>query len=883
MGNCFDKPKRENDCNDHINTGAQILSPFNAEWKFKKADLLPLKDSANEYLTEFLIGKYYYDANIPGLQYNIEVYPNENNEDRRGETWAFLYVNGSKERKITVEFVISIESTNFSKSLDYVYNDYYGWGGRLCKSSELFDSRSKFFVDEVMTIKVKGTFRAPIPTIPKICTPISFEWKIKEAVLKEIVNKGSNDGYLCSGKINVPLCFDFSYCLEICPNKIREDENKTETVLFLLLEMGDEKKIEAIFDVSIVSAQFNRCFKYVFEESYGWGGRLCLTADLFNPSKKYFVDGILTVNFNGVLIAEESRISMLKCKNDFVPEFAITDEDKDFLIIIGDKEIKVHKQLLKDASPVFAGMFQSGMKEEIDNKMIIVDFDFETVEVAINLFYGKTVLEEFSFEDALSLYRFGDKYLCRKIMDLVENQLIELISPSNVVQLIKFSSPDSHNIKGLYQRCIDSLIMYFKNSTPVFGSESLDKKFLPKKIWQIMESSSFNEIVCPFEAEWKFHKADLMHLKDYKTGFLNGKCFYSPNIPGLRYHIQICPNGDASDRDGQTWIFLYVNGSNERKIKAEFSISVEAADFFRDFYYIYEASSGRGRCFCNTLDFFDTTSKFFINGEIIIKVKGTFKAPRPLIPIICTPISFQWKIKESDLKEIINEESNDGYLYSMRINAFHNAGYYLQIYPSRIRDGGIEAHTELFLHLQMGDETKIEASFDFSIDSAGLNCGMSFFYEESYGWGTHFLCSTADLLDPSKGFINDGYLTINLNGILMKQKKQFITLNYKRSLAPKSFNDDKDFLIVVDGKKVLVHKQLLINVSPVFAGMFQSGMKEAIENKMVIVDFPFKIVEAAIKLLYGDRGTCKFILEDLLLLSKFSDKYRIQFIMARFG
>uniref|UniRef100_A0A914QWN1 BTB domain-containing protein n=1 Tax=Panagrolaimus davidi TaxID=227884 RepID=A0A914QWN1_9BILA len=392
-----------------------------------------------------------------------------------------------------------------------------------------------------------------------------------------------------------------------------------------------------------------------------------------------------------------------------------------------------------------------------------------------------------------------------------------------------------------------------------------------------MKSISSNEIICPFNVEWKFHKADLMHLKDCKTGYLNGKCFYSPNIPGLHYYIQIIPNCN-----GLSHICLYVNGTNERKVKAEFSISVEAADFFEDFDYIYETSSGHGTCFGKTLDFFDAKNKFFINGEIIIKVEGTFKAPRPLIQKISTPISFQWKIKEADLKEIINKESHECRLSSKRMNAFHNTIYYLQIHPSKIREGENEAKTWLYLFIEMGDETKIEATFDFSIDSANLNCGMNFVYEETYGCGT-LLCLSAYLFDPSKGFINDGYLTINLNGILMKQKKQFISLNCKRSLASISFNGEKDFLIVVNGKKVLVHKQLLINVSPVFSGMFHSGMKEAIEGKMVIVDFPFKIVEAAIKVLYGDRGTCKFVLEDLLLLYQFSDKYRIQFIMARFG
>uniref|UniRef100_A0A914PUB4 Uncharacterized protein n=1 Tax=Panagrolaimus davidi TaxID=227884 RepID=A0A914PUB4_9BILA len=63
-------------------------------------------------------------------------------------------------------------------------------------------------------------------------------------------------------------------------------------------------------------------------------------------------------------------------------------------------------------------------------------------------------------------------------MDLVEGYLIKEISPSNVVQLIKFSSPDDLNVKKLYQKCIDFFIKCSKESTAILGSESLDEKLL---------------------------------------------------------------------------------------------------------------------------------------------------------------------------------------------------------------------------------------------------------------------------------------------------------------------------------------------------------------------------------------------------------------------
>ena len=73
-----------------------------------------------------------------------------------------------------------------------------------------------------------------------------------------------------------------------------------------------------------------------------------------------------------------------------------------------------------------------------------------------------------------------------------------------------------------------------------------------------------------------------------------------------------------------------------------------------------------------------------------------------------------------------------------------------------------------------------------------------------------------------------------------------------------------------------------MEVSPVLNGMLQSGMKESIENKMVIKDFDCKIVEVAIKLLYNVNVLQQFTLEDMLLLYKFAEKYEIQLIMVSF-
>uniref|UniRef100_A0AC35FFC6 BTB domain-containing protein n=1 Tax=Panagrolaimus sp. PS1159 TaxID=55785 RepID=A0AC35FFC6_9BILA len=445
----------------------EIVCPFEAEWKFHKADLLVLKDLEDGCLS----GKYYYAYNIHGLQYCVDIFPNGDKvEKRRGETWAFLYINCSDERKINAEYTLSVESASYSESLINVYEKSAGHGAYVCKTAEFFNS--KFFVDGELTIKVKGTLKAERPLISKICTPISMQWKIKEEDLK---SKKESSGCLYSKRINVALFSGVKYYIAIRPNKIN-DKNESTTQLYLHLSMEKEKKIGAVFDFSIDSANFNCNVQNIFEESLGCGFVLCSTEDLFDPTKRYFVNGVLTVNLNGILMVEKDKIISLNCKNGLAS--TAKKNNKDFLIVIGDKKLKVHKQVLKDASLAFAGMLQSGMKESIENKMIIEDFEFKIVEAAIKLLYGVNGLRKFSFEEMLVLYRFADKYEIQHIMDLVEGYLIKEISPSNVVQLIQFSAPDSLNVNKLYQSSIAFFIECSKESTPVLGSESLDGKLL---------------------------------------------------------------------------------------------------------------------------------------------------------------------------------------------------------------------------------------------------------------------------------------------------------------------------------------------------------------------------------------------------------------------
>uniref|UniRef100_A0AC34FGT8 BTB domain-containing protein n=1 Tax=Panagrolaimus sp. ES5 TaxID=591445 RepID=A0AC34FGT8_9BILA len=447
----------------------EIVCPIDTEWKFKKEHLLALKDSENGFLN----GKCFYAFNILGLQYYVSVYPNGNDEDCRGETWIFLYVNGSNKRKIAAEVTISIGSKYALKTLNRVYVEYHGSGFKCSKTDDFFDSKNKFFVNGEITIKVKGTLKAEQSFILKISTPISMQWKIKEEDLK--TKKEEKNGCLRSKRICVASFLNVKYFLSIYPNKIKDGE-KSKTYLYFNIEIGNEVKVEAVCDFSIDSVNFDRAVQCMFKNSAGYGPSLCSTEDLFDPTKEHIVDGFLTVDFHGILMVETAENTVLNCEKGLAVKYDQEKKDKEFIIVIGDKEIKVHKQVLMDASPVLRAMLESGLKESTENKMIIEDFSFEIVDFAIQLCYSSDAPKKFTFDDMLSLYRFADKYEIRFIMDIAEDFFIQKLVPANVCQLEKFSKDFA--IKKLHQSCIDLLIKCSEEHTPVYGSDSLDKDLL---------------------------------------------------------------------------------------------------------------------------------------------------------------------------------------------------------------------------------------------------------------------------------------------------------------------------------------------------------------------------------------------------------------------
>uniref|UniRef100_A0A914PMW0 BTB domain-containing protein n=1 Tax=Panagrolaimus davidi TaxID=227884 RepID=A0A914PMW0_9BILA len=399
-------------------------------------------------------------------------------------------MNGSNERKISPEFTLSVESANFSKNFNYVYDHDHGHGAVLCKTGEFFDYKSKYFVNGEITIKIKGILKAKRPSTPIISAPISMEWKIKEYDLK-VEMEESDNGHVFSETVVVSTFPEVSYYLSFIPKRIKDEKSMTKVSLHV--ESENEEKIETVYDFCIDSVNYRDGCREIFEpETVGCGFVVCSTADLFDPSKKFMVDGVLTINLNGILMVERDQLFTLKVFKTFALKSALKRYDKNFMIVVGNKNIQVHKQVLIDASHVWAEMLKFEMTEAIENKTVIQDFPFKIVDISIKLLYGRSILLKNSLEDMLLLYKFGHKFRIKIIMDLIEEHLIKEISSANVVNLLKFSSPDALNVIKLHQKCINYFIKCLKQTTPIYAAESLGEAFLASMVLKSLHSN-FND------------------------------------------------------------------------------------------------------------------------------------------------------------------------------------------------------------------------------------------------------------------------------------------------------------------------------------------------------------------------------------------------------
>uniref|UniRef100_A0A914Q327 BTB domain-containing protein n=1 Tax=Panagrolaimus davidi TaxID=227884 RepID=A0A914Q327_9BILA len=315
----------------------------------------------------------------------------------------------------------------------------------------------------------------------KLKCPISLKWTIPEERLKELKDKPGK--YFRSGWFDDSTATE--YYTSIYPNE--EDDDKLGETWIYLFFGGIER--EAKYNIKIESANFVSDENILIEECYGT--RICTTEELLDPEKGFIVDGKLTIKMDGFFMTEMEMPEELQSFGDHSDALYLglwnQESKKDFTVVIDGNEIAAHKSVLAARSPVFAKMFESGMKEAQENKVIIKDFSFEIVENAIKLCYHQSLVGETTLEDTMRLLQFFDKYDMQLLKDGLEKYMISVINELTVCRLTNAALIS--NALKLKMKCTEFLRKCMKTK-PVCDLDLLDKDF----IIDLFEDSFYSEV-----------------------------------------------------------------------------------------------------------------------------------------------------------------------------------------------------------------------------------------------------------------------------------------------------------------------------------------------------------------------------------------------------
>jgi hypothetical protein len=118
----------------------------------------------------------------------------------------------------------------------------------------------------------------------------------------------------------------------------------------------------------------------------------------------------------------------------------------DFKFIVGDREFKVHRNILAAASPVFQKMFTSDMEEARSKVCTVENILPEIFEALLQFIYGGKLPKNLG-EAAMKLYDAASFYDNKQLKEICEEEVPRIICKGNALEVFHWS--EVHGLQNI--------------------------------------------------------------------------------------------------------------------------------------------------------------------------------------------------------------------------------------------------------------------------------------------------------------------------------------------------------------------------------------------------------------------------------------------------
>ena len=193
------------------------------------------------------------------------------------------------------------------------------------------------------------------------------------------------------------------------------------------------------------------------DEDNAWGESYFLKRNLLKDHKNpIFVDDQLIIEctisvYPNEIEDEQNTTTETSSTESFnFEKFLFSESLSDVQLIVGKEVLYAHKFILAARSDVFAAMFTHEMKESMENKVKIEDFNLEVIKEMLRYIYTQKVDEIETITD--DLLAVAGKYLLNELKSICESNLIENLSNDNYFN--RMVTADKYNLCKLKKETV---------------------------------------------------------------------------------------------------------------------------------------------------------------------------------------------------------------------------------------------------------------------------------------------------------------------------------------------------------------------------------------------------------------------------------------------